>query len=127
MGKHADPETATEHKIHLLVQHLDRTPRLIVWVTPSPREIRHRHDELLANDSLRGWTLKLVDQYEDYKLLEADAKLVISSGDLFAQWNAVGFRGPTLALSANGPDTAREILAATLAMEPTDDLEGTAI
>ena len=26
-----------------LIQHLDRTPRLIVWVTPSPQEIRRRH------------------------------------------------------------------------------------
>ena len=73
---------------------------------------------LLANDSLRGWTLKLVDQFEDYELLAGDAKLVISSGDLFARWKTAGFRGPTLALSADESDTEQEIIAAALAMEP---------
>lgn len=103
-----------------LIQHLDQASRLIVWATPSPNEIRSHYAALFANEALQGWTLELVDQFEDYKLLERDAKLVISSGDLFSQWKTSSFRGPTLALLQNDSDTVQEIVAAVLAMEPID-------
>ena len=103
--------------VNELIQHLDQTPRLILWVTPRSPGVRGYHQRLLANKAFSDWTLKLVDQFEEYQSLRDQAKLLVSSGDLLSRWQAEGFRGPLLRLGSDEIDPEREIIAAALAME----------
>ena len=104
--------------IDQLIQHLDRTSRLIVWVTALTPETHQLREQLLANEFLRGWTLKLVDRLEELGSLPRAAKLVILSADFFPQWKMAEMRGPYLLLSPDGSETEQEIIAAAAAMEP---------
>ncbi len=104
--------------VNELIQHLDQTSRLILWVTPRSPEVLGYHRRLLANEVLSDWTLKLVDQFEEYQSLRDQAKLLVSSRDLFWRWPESCFRGPLLRLASEDSDPEREIIAAAMAMEP---------
>ena len=88
-------------------------------LTPEHLQLR---EQLLANELLQKWTLKLVVRAEELESLPEAAKLVILSGDFLPQWKTNELRGPYLPLPLDGgSDIEGEITAAVAAMEPARD------
>ncbi len=104
-----------------LLDHLNRTPPEIIWVTPKNSTAQQCRNEILelqvtTSSTESAWQIKLVETMEEFAAASSTAKLVAWSFERPRELATCRFQGPQLNLPPDPTKVVIELRAAIAAM-----------